>query len=511
MPANLSAEDDTYAVPGSVDLTSIVDLRLDCLNFEGQFFGKEGKFPWISKEMPHEHYVFAFADKAPEGVTLTKEGQLSISEEALERGGKVAIRVWYLGSNENYRLMKTIHVLYFIPDFTIHKSLSGDVRKGDKPIATFEITDKTLEEENKNEPDPDKQRYWKTEATTGADGKAYVQVPFEYRDHTFIVEEITPPPGYSACDPTKQEVRVNGSVSFVNERHDQVTPDPYIPPIMDPSGYVYEGSEAFRLYGVTASLYYSAGEEKPTGNADESQLWNAAAFDQTNPLVTDLLGQYQWMVPDGWWQVKYALEGYETVYSDWLPVPPVQTGVNVEMKSAAQAVFSVEEIAEDGTVTLRADHPVIVTTVRRDDLTLAVGKRTFIGNVSPLNPNWMEDDRVCATLFRFSPDDAGALAGIGAENVQVYYRNVMTASGVRSENIAPEPPAPKTGDVNGDGSVTVLDRLILTRYLAGWKEYAYRVDEEAADIDRDGKVSAVDRLILSRRLADWDGYDSYFD
>ena len=51
-----------------------------------------------------------------------------------------------------------------------------------------------------------------------------------------------------------------------------------------------------------------------------------------NPLKTDELGSYRWDVPQGIWQVKYEKEGYETAYSDWLPVPPPQLDVNVGMK-----------------------------------------------------------------------------------------------------------------------------------------------------------------------------------
>ncbi len=66
------------------------------------------------------------------------------------------------------------------------------------------------------------------------------------------------------------------------------------------------------------------------------------------------------------------------------------------------------------------------------------------------------------------------------------------------------------GDVNGDEYVTPLDRLLLTRYLAGWSGYEERIDLSAADINKDGKVSAMDRLILSRYLAKWSGYDQWF-
>ena len=70
--------------------------------------------------------------------------------------------------------------------------------------------------------------------------------------------------------------------------------------------------------------------------------WDAAEYQQENPLSTDENGKYAWDVPEGMWQVKFEKEGYETTYSEWLPVPPPQTEVNVEMISTEEA--KVEEV-----------------------------------------------------------------------------------------------------------------------------------------------------------------------
>ena len=64
------------------------------------------------------------------------------------------------------------------------------------------------------------------------------------------------------------------------------------------------------------------------------------------------------------------------------------------------------------------------------------------------------------------------------------------------------------GDVNSDGSVDNLDRLILSRYLAHWKDYTEdMINPVGADVNSDGSVDNLDRLILSRYLAHWSGYD----
>ena len=118
-----------------------------------------------------------------------------------------------------------------------------------------------------------------------------------------------------------------------------------VPAIKDPSGYVYEGVESNRLSGVKTMLYFSDSETAPEQDAGALGLepYDMSIYSQSNPLYTDALGQYQWMVPDGWWQVKYEKDGYETCYSDWLPVPPPQTQVNVELVRLDQPQLSLRD------------------------------------------------------------------------------------------------------------------------------------------------------------------------
>lgn len=109
------------------------------------------------------------------------------------------------------------------------------------------------------------------------------------------------------------------------------------PNVKDPSGYVYEGVSNNRLEGVTATAYYKETVEDMYGDKHENIVkWDAAEYAQENPLFTDEYGMYAWDVPNGLWQVKFEKEGYETTYSDWLPVPPPQLDINIPMKSNVQ-------------------------------------------------------------------------------------------------------------------------------------------------------------------------------
>lgn len=106
---------------------------------------------------------------------------------------------------------------------------------------------------------------------------------------------------------------------------------------IDPSGYVYEGVNTNRIEGVTATIYYKEDVEDMYGDFHENIVkWDAEEYAQENPLFTDENGYYRWDVPQGLWQVKFEKEGYETTYSEWLPVPPPQLEVNIAMKQNVQ-------------------------------------------------------------------------------------------------------------------------------------------------------------------------------
>lgn len=122
-----------------------------------------------------------------------------------------------------------------------------------------------------------------------------------------------------------------------------------VSPIVDPSGYVYEGVSSNRLQGVTATCYYKEMVEDMYGDLHENVvLWNAEEYAQQNPLFTDENGMYQWDVPQGLWQVRFEKEGYQPTQSEWLPVPPPQMDVNIGMVQNAQPEVVSARAYEDG-------------------------------------------------------------------------------------------------------------------------------------------------------------------
>jgi hypothetical protein len=118
---------------------------------------------------------------------------------------------------------------------------------------------------------------------------------------------------------------------------------------IDPSGYVYEAVADNRVENATATIYFKqTGEDEYCDQHDEVVKWNAEEFRQQNPMLTDVEGKYAWDVPQGLWLVKIEKEGYETAYSDWLPVPPPQLDINIPLVRNTLPDVQTARAYEDG-------------------------------------------------------------------------------------------------------------------------------------------------------------------
>lgn len=158
-------------------------------------------------------------------------------------------------------------------------------------------------------------------------------------------------------------------------------PQPQITPIHDPSGYVYEGVPSNRLEGVTATCYYKEFTEDMYGDTHENiVLWDAKEYGQENPLKTDENGYYRWDVPQGLWQVKFEKEGYETVYSEWLPVPPPQLDVNIAMTQARQPEIN-RVHAYKNAVEITFDKIMQTESLVKDNIIIYDGDQAVKGNI----------------------------------------------------------------------------------------------------------------------------------
>ena len=122
--------------------------------------------------------------------------------------------------------------------------------------------------------------------------------------------------------------------------------------IVDPSGIVYDIDTGEFLEDVTTTAYwieYDDSDDFWDNKPEDSEygtVWDAEEYNQGNPLLTNVEGKYAWDVPEGWWRVKYEKEGYETAWSGWMTVPPIQTEVNIGLKSTAPKTVELDNSTE---------------------------------------------------------------------------------------------------------------------------------------------------------------------
>lgn len=85
-------------------------------------------------------------------------------------------------------------------------------------------------------------------------------------------------------------------------------------------------------------------------------------------------------------------------YSDWLPVPPVQTDVNVGLVSKTAAKLTLSGEAGDDFAVLRFDRPVRLNSVTVQRVQISCGGITLAGALVPVDPAAAADGEFCATL-----------------------------------------------------------------------------------------------------------------
>ena len=414
MPTRFQAVEEEVYVQASSDLTQLLDLTLEFQSFTAQLGDETIRDG--TKIFPTEKYTFTLVD-TPSGVTLTPEGRLTIENPAQEL--EFNVKVIYHGSTEDYEIWKIVPLHYVPGSFTIQKVT--------EPATSNEARFSVVGQDGQN---------LGTFTTSQA---GYVVVPAAM-GCTYTVTELACAAGYYPLQKTQSitlsQTPAEDTLVFKNVKQEeaeqprQSTPNGKLPGQADPSGYVYEGMESNRLSGVTVTLYQAEDE-----NGTNPVLWDASGFDQVNPLVTDSMGRYQWMVPNGyWWQVRAVCDDM-TAESAWLPVPPIQTEVNLVMVSdqpaALEAALDLEQDLgqESGCeqFILRFDRPVVISSLW--DLSVTQYGQRLDGVLIPADPDWSaaeqpEDSVTCATTFYFASADGSLFPGgpvvISDPNVQTY-------------------------------------------------------------------------------------------
>lgn len=239
-------------------------------------------------------------------------------------------------------------------------------------------------------------------------------------------------------------------------------------PIFDPSGYVYEAVKSNRLQGVTATCYYKETIEDSYGDIHEQVvLWDAAEYAQQNPLFTDENGMYHWDVPQGLWQVKYEKQGYQTAYSEWLPVPPPQLEVNIGMTQYTKPEVSAVRVYDD-CIEIDFSKYMQIETLNTDMISVTYENETIEGSIE-----FIDEEDFLSSKIRYkysSPLVIGDKIVLSVNNKVTSYAGLMMESCFMQEfdiTTKPEIFAPENIEVIYGKSTDITLQLISPNSVVG--------------------------------------------
>lgn len=318
-------------------------------------------------------------------------------------------------------------------------------------------------------------------------------------------------PGMPPCkDDPKQDSDGGGKTGNNGRGGEYQSGCPNTGNVMDPSGYVYEAVPENRVEGVQASIYYKEDVEDMYGDLHENiVLWDAEEYAQKNPLFTDENGMYQWDVPQGLWQVKFEKDGYQTAYSEWLPVPPPQLDVNIGIVQNRQPEITEARAYEEG-VEVQFDKYMKPSTLNTDNIYVTANGEKLAGTVSLLDSaladEFADEDDADATRYasrvRFIPETplsvtTGEIRLTVSRNVLSYAGIPMTQTYSQVLDVEKEVQYITADDVKvlygGEKQVTVFaqpfDAAVgRTLRIANSSDLIAAVDKTEAVLDEEGKA-----------------------
>ena len=252
--------------------------------------------------------------------------------------------------------------------------------------------------------------------------------------------------------------------------------------IIDPSGIVYEAVIGNPVEGVTVTAYYLDPE---TG---ETIKWDAEDYDQMNPLLTNAEGKYVWDVPEGQWKVVCEKEGYTTVETEWMDIPPVRTDVNIMMIS--QEAPKLETVEKNGNeITVKFSKFVDISTVNEKTLTVDGYEGSYT-----ITPVVLNENDSYADTFLVTGDFSDSITNVSVSDDIISYADVAAEKGNMKITVVST-----IGDVNKDNKINNKDIVLLQRYIAGG--WDVELNEASADVNKDGTINNKDVVLLQRYIA----------
>lgn len=286
--------------------------------------------------------------------------------------------------------------------------------------------------------------------------------------------------------------------------------------VYDPSGIVYEAVLSNPVEGAKATIW-----ERNIENGQET-LWDAEDYGQVNPQTTGTDGKFHWDVPEGEWQVRIeAPEG--SVLSDntsadhsaanlgdgseagWLPVMPIQLGINIPLVSSASPV--IESICAKGnSIELKFSLYMDISELGNGKITVSDGSDeiTFEISYPDMDTDPLDSTKQYARTVVLIPSGDGIFEK-GKEYIvnvtadAVAYNGKML-SGELSVKVSGDAEKYRPGDIDMNGETDASDLTKLARIIA-------KIDIpdaetlRYADVNGDGEVNAEDLTKLARIVA----------
>ena len=268
--------------------------------------------------------------------------------------------------------------------------------------------------------------------------------------------------------------------------------------LVDPSGYVYAGVTGNRISGATCTAYWIPYDENKEywKKPDETKaiLWDSSEYSQENPIITDAEGNYAWDVPEGWWKVVVEKAGYETYTTEWMPVPPPQLDVNINLKSTEKPLLENSVLSETGITLTFSQY------MNPDSLRQTVVKDNK-GNVIDYTLVYSKDDtdingNIFAKEYKFQFDKNNShtysvnLTGVKNYcDIELNQKTIILTDDIEGFNC----------DLNGDGTTDIADVSYLQKHiikLVVLEDYKLAM----ADVNSDGKIDIRDVACIQKNL-----------
>lgn len=278
----------------------------------------------------------------------------------------------------------------------------------------------------------------------------------------------------------------DGMIVFPDDHVGMVDPNSKQRNVIDPSGIVYEAVRGNRVEGATATIY------KLNASTDEWEAWNAADFEQQNPILTNNEGAYAWLTDVGTFKVEITKDGYETVTSEPFDIPPEKLGLDFSLvdKTTHPTVKLIKNTDAEG-YTLKFSKFMQADTINADSITFE-----GLDDVS-ITPVFLDEGDLYTDTFSVTGTRGGAVPSVTVKDTALSY------SGVKATPMTIHAMGAILGDVDADSKVGATDVTYLLRFCVQMEDIPMEKEifDQCGDVNGDGTVTVEDATLIQLFIA----------